>query len=61
VPDPTPQLFTDLQAELAGAFGGSTADGGRLLTPDDVRAAAGAAAGADLQALLLFAPGTRPW
>ncbi|EFN55250.1 hypothetical protein CHLNCDRAFT_58012 [Chlorella variabilis] len=53
-PASSPQLFLDLQAELEAAFGGA------LLTPDDVRAAAGAAAGADLQQLLLAPPGTTP-
>jgi hypothetical protein len=54
-PPPTSaQLFRDLQAELAAAFGGGGADG-RLLTPDDARAALGAPRGADL-ATLLVAP-----
>lgn len=53
----TPQLFFDLQAELKAAFGGSTADGGILLTPDDVRAAVGAAPAADLQQILLTPAG----
>ncbi|KAI3428421.1 hypothetical protein D9Q98_007248 [Chlorella vulgaris] len=60
----TPQLFFDLQAELKAAFGGSTADGGILLTPDDVRAAVGAAPAADLQQILLTpagGAGSCPW
>ncbi|KAL4858966.1 hypothetical protein ACK3TF_001332 [Chlorella vulgaris] len=60
----TPQLFSDLQAELKAAFGGSTADGGILLTPDDVRAAVGAAPAADLQQILLTpagGAGSCPW
>lgn len=57
VPATTAQTFQDLQAELVAAFGGASSPRGQLLTPDDVRAALGAAPGADLQELLLRAPG----
>lgn len=61
VPDTTAQTFRDLQAELLAAFGGAPGGAsGQLLAPDDVRAALGAAPDADLQQLLLSAPG-QPW
>lgn len=56
------QTFRDLQAELEAVFGAG--GGGQLATPDSVRAALGAPADADLQQLLLHAPGaaaTCPW
>lgn len=56
----TAQTFRDLNGELEAAFG--PGGGGKLVTPDEMRQALGAADGAALAAALRQAPpGSGPW